>query len=222
MTPYPLSKSDKSTKILITLFLATMAVSVGVAELNVKDKVDWTAAGVVRRYGPEEDVGPPASLSSPDEPGATEDEFPPESGTTELAVPKAEPTLVEGEPLVARMNTFSLLLDVTHPHVFELPLVVFVLAHFLMRTRAPNWFKLTNYFVGFAGVVAFLGSPWVVRYLSIRAAPMLLVGAVMIGLACASMVVVPIWDMWTPHRRKRAASRAGRAAGDVTPAGAES
>lgn len=222
MTPYPLSKTDKSTKILITLFLATMAVSIGVAELNVKDKVDWTAAGVVRRYGPEEDVSPPATVSSPDEAGATEESFPPETGTTELAVPQAEPTLVEGEPLVARMNTFSLLLDVTHPHIFELPLVVFVLAHFLMRTRAPNWFKLSNYFVGFAGVVAFLGSPWMVRYVSLRAAPLLLVGAVMIGLSCASMVIIPIWDMWTPYRSKKATSRAERTADEGTPAGAES
>lgn len=192
MTPYPLSRSDTGTKVLITLFLVTMAVSIGVAELNVKDKVDWSSEGVVRRYGPDEEESAPL------------DELP-----------------LEGSPLVARMNTFTLLLDVTHPHVFELPLVVFVLAHFLMRTRAPSWFKVSNYVVSFAGVAAFLSSPWVVRYVSIGAAPLLLVGAVMVGLSSVMMIVVPLWDMWTPPRKNRPEALEKRTASRTTPASTE-
>src|SRR5215475_6243084 len=53
MTPYPLSKSDNGTKVLITLFMLTMLAAFAVAELNVYDKVGRIKGGVVRRYGPE-------------------------------------------------------------------------------------------------------------------------------------------------------------------------
>jgi len=80
------------------------------------------------------------------------------------------------------MNTFSMLLDITHSHIFEIPLVMFVLAHFLMRSRVPEWFKLLNYVGSFGGVVVFLSAPWMVRYVSVRTAPLLYVGAITMGL----------------------------------------
>lgn len=205
MTPYPLSKTDPSTKILITLFLVTMAVSISVAELNVNDKVGWTAHGVVQRYGPDEpqpdfpaDAPPPLDADLPVDTGSSDPDAPPP-----LEPSGRDASLVD-EPLVARLNTFTLLLDVTHPHVFELPLVIFVLAHFFMRTRVPNWVKIATYFVSFSGIAAFLGAPWLVRYISIQCAPTLLVGATLIGVTSVVMIIVPIWDMWTPPRKKTA------------------
>ena len=194
MTPYPLSKSDPSTKVLITLFLATMLVSIAVAELNVYDKVKWTPDGVVARYGP--DPEPPPTTEAPP-PGSPGDELPLEMGSN--AADQQLPS--EGDTLVARMNTFTLLVDVTHPHVFELPVVIFILAHFLMRTRAATWFKLANYVLSFGGIAAFLSTPWLVRYVSVRAAPLLLGGAVTVGVVSLVMILVSIVDMWLPYRR---------------------
>ena len=201
MTPYPLSKSDPSTKVLITLFLATMLVSIAVAELNVYDKVKWTPDGVVQRYGPEPETQPTADAPPP----ASGDDLPLETGSNAAGSPSDatsdQPLSAEGDTLVARMNTFTLLVDVTHPHVFELPLVIFVLAHFLMRTRAATWFKLTSYVLGFGGIAAFLSTPWLVRYVSVRAAPLLLGGAVTVGVTSLVMILVSIVDMWMPYRR---------------------
>jgi hypothetical protein len=104
---------------------------------------------------------------------------------------------LESDMIVARMNTFSALLDVTHAHVFELPLVLFVLAHFLMRTRTPEWLKLANYLCSSVGVLVFLGSPWMVRYLSTRAAVAFHIGSAMIGVCAAVMIFIPLWDMWS-------------------------
>jgi hypothetical protein len=220
MTPYPLSRTDKATKVLITMFLATIAVSIGVAELNVNDKVRFTDAGVVARYGPEE-AGPPTPAPGPDDfplesgsngaPGT--EEFPLESGSNAAPASSTPPvTAPPLETLVSRMNTFTLLLDVTHPHVFELPLVMFVLAHFLMRTRVPDWFKLSTYAGAFAGIAAFLGTPWLVRYASVAAAPLLLVGACAIGITGLVMIVVPIVDMWMPPAKRSPKPAAGDAA----------
>src|SRR5690349_6883277 len=108
MTPFPLSRSDRNTKILITMFLLMMVIAFGVAELNIYDKVGQIKNGVVLRYGPDKiESTPPTNLDAP---------------------PPTEQPSMENEVLVARMNTFSALLDITHPHIFEIPLMVFVLA----------------------------------------------------------------------------------------------
>jgi hypothetical protein len=184
MTPYPLSRSDTNTKILITLFLLTTLAAFTVAELNVYDKVGRIKNGVAARYGPEET----ADVTNAN-PGQTAD-------TSSLPLETEQP--------VARMNTFTALLDITHPHVFEIPLVLFVLAHFLMRTRAANWFKLGSYLLAFVGVTVFIAAPWTVRYLSPRMAPLLYAGAIAVGLSSFLMIAVTVWDMWRPATRNSA------------------
>jgi len=183
MTPIPLSRSDRNTKILITLFLSTLLTAVAVAELNVYDKVGRFKKGIAVRYGPEKDESPLAGDSV-----------------------GSQPLPSEKEMQVARMNTFSMLLDITHSHIFEIPLVMFVLAHFLMRTRVPEHFKLFNYVASFGGVVTFLSAPWMVRYISVKAAPLLYLGASTMGVTALLMTVVPIWDMWAPVKRPRLAA----------------
>ncbi len=186
MTPFPLSRSDWNTKILITIFLLVMLVSFTVAELNVYDKVGRIKNGVVLRYGPS-----PELTIDPNNPNP------------EPNILSTEPSLtppVEGE-IVARMNTFSILLDITHPHVFEIPLVLFVLAHFLMRTRVSERLKLVTYLVSFGGCVAFLGTPWLVRYISTKFANLLYLGAFSMGITVVLMVIIPIFDMWLPVKK---------------------
>ncbi|MBX7221343.1 MAG: hypothetical protein K1Y36_15445 [Blastocatellia bacterium] len=195
MTPFPLAKSDTNTKILITLFLVTIIGTISVAELNVYDKVGRIKNGVVQRYGPE----PPA---------------PPPDAALETLPLEALPS--ENDVLVSRMNTFSSLLDITHPHLFEMPLIMFVLAHFLMRTRVREWLKLTTYVTAFGGVLLFIATPWLVRYVSVKMGFLLYVGAVAIGATSLIMVVIPIWDMWRPGQKatlplKSPAKKAGDA-----------
>lgn len=183
MTPIPLCESDRNTKILITLFLSTLLTAVAVAELNVYDKVGRFKKGIAVRYGPEFD----------------------ESGLSAMDSADSRSLPSESEMLVSRMNTFSMLLDITHSHIFEIPLVMFVLAHFLMRSRVPEWFKLLNYVGSFGGVVVFLSAPWMVRYVSVRTAPLLYVGAITMGLTALLMTVVPIWDMWASVKKRQVA-----------------
>ena len=175
MTPIPLAYTDRNTRLLITLFLLTMLVAIGVAELNVYDKVGRLRSGVVERYGPDS-----SSSRSP---------------ADAASLPS------ENDALVARMNTFSQLLDVTHSHVFELPLVMFVLAHFLMRSRVAEWFKLANYLGSSLGTILFLAAPWTVRYISVHTAILLYVGAIAIGITATIMIFVPVWDMWRSGSR---------------------
>ncbi len=144
-----------------------MLAAFAVAGLNIYDKVARYPKGLVARYGP--DTGSAVDLNS---------------------LP------AENEAIVARMNSFSQLVDVTHAHAFELPLVMFVLAHFLMRSRVPEWFKLPNYVGSSAGTILFLAAPWLVRYGSAGMAGLFYFGAAGLGTTALLMIAVPIWDMW--------------------------
>lgn len=172
MTPVPLAQTDVNTKRLISLFLVTMLVAIFVAELNVYDKVGRLRNGVALRYGPERPITPGAS--------ANQGELP-----------------MENTPEVERLNTFTALLDITHAHIFELPLVVFVLAHFVMRARVPDWLKLSLYVGSFGSIAAFLGAPWIVRYLWIAGGTGLLyLGSGGLAITCLAMIGIPLVDMW--------------------------
>lgn len=47
-----------------------------------------------------------------------------------------------------------------------------------------------------------LSTPWLVRYLSVKFAPLLLVSALFLMIAAIMLIVVPIFDMWLPARKK--------------------
>src|SRR5437773_10826964 len=114
MTPYPLQRSETSTKIMITLFLCFMIGSFSVAFLNVYDKVGRVQSGIAARYGPDTaDTGAEPQTNSDGLYGNA-------TGESDKAV------------FVAKMNTFSALLDITHPHIFEIPLIILVFSHSLM------------------------------------------------------------------------------------------
>jgi hypothetical protein len=199
MTPYPLHRSETSTKILITFFMLFMVGSFTVALLNVYDKVGRVPNGVVERYGP--DVADPSAESAPaaTSAGGIYDEAAAGEGATEGA---AEPPA-----MVARMNTYSALLDVTHPHIFEMPIIILVLCHFVMRTRLASWAKVLTYALSFGGVAGMLATPWLVRYASVRFAPMMMAAAAALAISAVPLIFVPLWDMWMPVRARGATGR---------------
>lgn len=69
---------------------------------------------------------------------------------------------------------------------FRIATRIFVLAHFLMRSGVPEWFKLMNYIGSSLGAILFLASPWTVRYVSIKTATLFYVGALAVGVTLAS------------------------------------
>jgi hypothetical protein len=182
MTPYPLHRSETSTKVMITLFLLFMIGSFAVALLNVYDKVGRVPNGVVERYGPDDAHTAKMPVG---ETGGIYDES------------------TDQPPVTAKANTFSALLDITHPHVFEMPLIILVLCHFLMRTRLTNWAKVATYVLSFGGVAGMLATPWLVRYISIKFAPVMIVSAAALGISALPLILVPLCDMWLPDRRRQ-------------------
>jgi hypothetical protein len=193
MTPYPLHRSERSTKIMITLFLCFMVGSFTIALLNVYDKVGRVKNGIEARYGPDTVETGAAAETAPT--AAPDGIYGSATGATEES---------DRSIFIAKMNTFSALLDLTHPHIFEMPIIILVLCHFLMRTRLVNWAKVITYFLSFGGVAGMLATPWLVRYLSIKFAPLMLISAVSLAIAALVLIFVPLWDMWAPNKRRNA------------------
>lgn len=213
MSPYPLERSDTSTKIMITLFMLFMIGSFTIALLNVYDKVGRAPSGVAERYGPE-----PARLhagpgdSSTGAPAVTTDT----GGIYNESASASDEHSGDSAPAAVRMNTYSALLDVTHPHIFEMPIVILVLCHFLMRTKLAEWAKIATYALSFGGVAGLLATPWLVRYVSITFAPIMLISAVALAISAVPLILVPLLDMWVPsNRRQTTETNGGSVAEDL-------
>ncbi len=100
------------------------------------------------------------------------------------------------------------MLEVTHMHLFSVPVVFFILGHAFMMTSLPEKTKLSVVGVSLAAVFLSIGSPWAVRFGSgafgwLKVAADLALAATLVG-----MVIYPIYEMWVqprhpspPHRK---------------------
>ena len=101
-----------------------------------------------------------------------------------------------GEP-----KSFHELAEITHFHLFTMPVVFLILVHIFFLTTAPAWLKITMAYVAFTGVGLDLISPWLIRYVSeVFAVTMLLGNAFMLA-SFVLMSTVPLYEMWILKRR---------------------
>jgi len=134
-----LSRLKAGMKVLLTLFLICLGLGLWVSALKYTDRAPFDAAGASRYY-----AGDPTSEDDP---------------LAALGVAESgEAGLVTHEPRKSR----QFLVDITHPHAFTVPVLFFILFHFLALTRMKEWQKVCCHFYGFASLVAAFGMPWLV------------------------------------------------------------
>lgn len=95
------------------------------------------------------------------------------------------------------------LLEVTHFHLFSMPLMLFVQGHLFLMTRWPRTSKLALVWAAFAGAALDLAAPWFVVYVSRDLAFVKVLGRVLLGPALVAFALVPLWEMWRPQRADR-------------------
>lgn len=88
------------------------------------------------------------------------------------------------------------LLDVTHPHLFEQTLIVFVLCHFFGLTRVRDPWKRWIYVLSFSSVLLDVGTPWLIRFVSPGFAPVHLFGTGLLSVMFLVLILVPLYEMW--------------------------
>jgi hypothetical protein len=121
-------------------------------------------------------------------PAATEADGP----AIELAAEDARPRAI-----VEQMPERKLL-EVTHFHLFTIPVYVLILAHLWMLAKIPTWLQNAGVVAAVATSGLHLAAPWIVRGRPALAFLMGTSGAAML-LALGVLAVVSVVDMWLPN-----------------------
>jgi hypothetical protein len=91
------------------------------------------------------------------------------------------------------------LLEVSHFHLFSVPVVVLVLTHLLYAAVESQGLRVGLTLVTFVGAFLEIGGPWAVRYRSGGFAYALLAGWVLLGGGMALTVLVSLVALWRPE-----------------------
>jgi hypothetical protein len=105
-----------------------------------------------------------------------------------------------GEPM-----SFRELAEVTHFHLFTMPVVFMILVHVLYLTSAANWIKTSMTWAGFGGVILDLLSPWGISYVSPLFVLTMLTGDMLMLISFLVMMAIPLYEMWIEKRPLMAA-----------------
>ena len=93
-------------------------------------------------------------------------------------------------------KTVRELLNVTHPHLFEEGIILFVLCHLFGLTKVRERRKRLMYLSVFSVFLIDTGMPWLTRFVSPVFAPAHVVTTSILGILYVFLVAVPLREMW--------------------------
>ena len=179
-----------SAKALYTAFCVLTFLGVVSSALYYGDLVGSGTRGIRRYY-----AGEAPETSAPAEVGA---------GGPAIEVPedaeRARP------PLVVAV-TYRKLLEVTHFHLFTMPVVLLIVGHLFLATGLSDRSKLAWIVAASVSVGAHLATPWLVRYLGPALAFLHAVTGLGLTITMTVLTLYPVFAMWRGDR-----TAAGRAA----------
>src|SRR5437764_13484014 len=94
-----------------------------------------------------------------------------------------------GEPM-----SFRELAEITHFHLFTMPVVFMLFVHVLYLTMASNRLKILMTWMGFGGVILDLISPWLIGYVSPAFVLAMLTGDLLHQVSSLTMTPIPPYD----------------------------
>jgi hypothetical protein len=168
-------------KILYTTFCLLTLLGVLSSALYYGDLVGTGTRGIRRYYAGEGD--PSGALAAPAPAGA---------GPT-IDVPES----VENSrvPIVVPV-TYRKLLEVTHFHLFTMPVVLLIVGHLFLATGLGDRAKRAWLIAASTSVVAHLATPWLVRYAGAALAPLHAVTGIALTLSMSVLTLYPVLAMW--------------------------
>jgi hypothetical protein len=108
-----------------------------------------------------------------------------------------------GEPM-----SFRELAEITHFHLFTMPVVFMILIHVMYLTDASHWLKSAVTLGGLGGVMLDLLSPWLITYVSPLFVFTMLAGDTLMTASFLVMLAVPLYEMWVIGQPLMGGSRA--------------
>jgi hypothetical protein len=92
--------------------------------------------------------------------------------------------------------SFRELAEITHFHLFTMPVVFMILIHVMYLTSASHALKSAVTWAGLGGVILDLVSPWLISYVSPIFVATMLTGDTLMTLSFLVMMTVPLYEMW--------------------------
>ena len=87
------------------------------------------------------------------------------------------------------------LIDMTHPHLFTIPIVLLVLCHLVQLCRGPQGFKSGLYLGAFGGLILTFGLPWFVGVLPL-ASILIPLGGMLLVLSGTALCLWPLYELF--------------------------
>jgi hypothetical protein len=115
--------------------------------------------------------------------------------------PQAIATYYRGsESEMSFPKSFWQLMEVSHFHLFTVPVVVLILSHLLFGTPFSTRVRIWLTAITFAGALLDAFGPWSVRYVAAGCAYLLIVGWMLLGGGSLLIVLLTLSSMWAPGR----------------------
>jgi hypothetical protein len=108
--------------------------------------------------------------------------------------------------------TYRKLLEVTHFHLFTVPVFVLIIAHLFMLTGLSSTAKTAWIAIGWSSSLAHVAAPWLIRYGGIAWTAMYPISGALMALSLTLMTVYPLVMMWVPPRKPATNERAASSA----------
>lgn len=189
---------SREAKLVYSFFGLFSLLALGVSALFYEDLVGTSLDGVRDYY-----VGEGAGQASPRAAGGS-----PTRGPA-IEVAGDEPSPVAVRPLVVAV-TYRKLLEVTHFHLFTVPVFLLIIAHLFMLTGLSASAKMAWIAGGWLSALLHLAAPWLLRYGGSGFAWTYPVSGCALGVTSTVLTVYPTWAMWTgrPPRSERVPAEA--------------
>jgi hypothetical protein len=112
-------------------------------------------------------------------------------GGPALVLPPDGEDLAAFDPMSRRK-----LLEITHFHLFSMPVYLLILSHIYMLSRARKQAKTLWIAVGSFGTLLHIAAPWLIVYGSAGAVVAYAVSGSLMLVSYFVMSTVPLWEMW--------------------------
>lgn len=124
-----------------------------------------------------------------------------------IALPSDEPVAAEpahsGPARLTITVPYRKLLEVTHFHLFTVPVFLLILTHLFLLTGLRHGTQLGWIVAGWTSAFLHMGTPWLLRVVSPRWAWLHAATGAAFFLTSLVLCLLPLWLMWRPLRRSR-------------------
>lgn len=171
-----------AARVVYTVFLGFTLVALGLSAWLAGEMVGTDLAGVSAYYaGSDGSMGAAQGSPAPGgDPGGPVLELPPEADAP------------VGQPPVSTRK----LLEVTHFHLFSMPVYLLILSHLFMLSRLSERTKVLWIALGTLAVGGHIAAPWLARNGGSGAAASYAMSGALLAISMLVMGIVPLVEMW--------------------------